>query len=62
MLGTFKVLALIIYNDERKVATTNMVRAKNKEEAKKKIKEKYMKNPGACEIIIDEERDIIRLI
>jgi len=62
MLGTFKVLALIIYNDERKVVTNNMVRAKNKEEAKKKIEKKYMKNPGACEIIIEEERDIIRLI
>ena len=62
MFGTFKVLAMVIYNDERKLVTTNMIRAKDKEEAKKKIEKKYIHNPGVCEIIINEERDIIRLI
>ncbi len=34
MLHTYKVLALVIYRDERKLVTTNMVRAKDKKEAK----------------------------
>ncbi len=62
MLKTYKVLALVIYRDERKLVTTNMVRAKDKKEAKKQIEKKYMKLPNTSEVIINEETDIIRLV
>ncbi len=62
MLGTYKVLALVIYRDERKLVTTNIVRAKDKKEAKEKIVKKYLRLPNTSEVIINEERDIIRLV
>ncbi len=62
MLHTYKVLALIIYRDERKLVTTNMVRAKDKKDAKKQIERKYMKLPETSEVIINEETDIIKLV
>ncbi len=62
MLGTYKVLALVIYRDERKLVTTNIVRAKDKKEAKEKIVKKYLRLPNTSEVIINEERDITRLV
>ncbi len=62
MLGTYKVLALVIYRDERKLVTTNVVRAKDKKEAKEKIIKKYMRLPNTSEVIINEETDITRLV
>ncbi len=62
MLHTYKVLALVIYRDERKLATTNMVRAKDKKDAKRQIEKKYLKLPNASEVIINEEVDIIKLV
>lgn len=62
MLHTYKVLALVIYRDERKLVTTNMVRAKDKKEAKKQIEKKYIKLPETSEVIINEETDIIKLV
>ncbi len=61
-MHTYKVLALVIYRDERKLVTTNIVRAKNKEEAKKKIEKRYLRLPNACEVIINEEVDIVQLV
>jgi len=61
-MHTYKVLALVIYRDERKLVTTNIVRAKNKEEAKKKIEKRYLRLPSACEVIINEEVDIVQLV
>ncbi len=62
MLHTYKVLALVIYRDERKLVTTNMVRAKDKKEAKRQVEKKYMKLPDTSEVIINEEVDIIKLV
>ncbi len=62
MLGTYKVLALVIYRDERKLVTTNIVRAKDKKDAKRKIEQKYLKLPNTSEVIINEETDITRLV
>ncbi len=62
MLHTYKVLALVIYRNEHKLVTTNMVRAKDKDEAKKKIEKKYLKLPDTAEVIINDERDIIKLV
>ena len=62
MLGTYKVLALVIYRDEKKLVTTNIVRAKDKKEAKEKITKKYMRLPNTSEVIINEETDITRLV
>ena len=62
MLHTYKVLALVIYRDEHKLVTTNMVRAKDKKEAKKQIEKKYFKLPETSEVIINEETDIIKLV
>ncbi len=62
MLRTFKVLAMIVYEDGRKVVTTNVVRAMNKEEARRKVVLKYRKSPGSVEIIINTEKDIVQLI
>ncbi len=62
MLHTYKVLALVIYRDERKLVTTNMVRAKDKKDAKKQIEKKYLKLPNASEVMINEEVDIIKLV
>ncbi len=61
-MHTYKVLALVIYRDERKLVTTNIVRAKDKKEAKKKIESRYLKLPKASEVIINEEVDIIQLV
>ena len=61
-MHTYKVLALVIYRDEKKLVTTNIVRAKNKEEAKKKIEKRYLRLPNACEVIINEEVDIVQLV
>ena len=62
MLHTYKVLALVIYRDERKLVTTNMVRAKDKKDAKKQIEKKYFKLPDVSEVVIYDETDIIQLI
>ncbi|AEA34509.1 hypothetical protein [Hippea maritima] len=61
-IHTYKVLALVIYRDEKKLVTTNIVRAKDKKDAKKQIERKYMKLPEASEVIINEELDIIQLV
>ncbi|WP_025209251.1 hypothetical protein [Hippea sp. KM1] len=61
-MHTYKVLALVIYRDERKLVTTNIVRAKDKKEAKRQIERKYKKLPEASEVIINEEVDIIQLV
>ncbi len=61
-LHTYKVLALVIYRDERKLVTTNIVRAKDKKDAKKKIENRYLRLPNACEVIINEEVDIVKLV
>ncbi len=62
MLHTYKVLALVIYRNERKLVTTNMVRAKDKKDAIRQIEKKYMKLPDTAEVIINEERDVIKLV
>ncbi|WP_035589136.1 hypothetical protein [Hippea jasoniae] len=61
-MHTYKVLALVIYRDERKLVTTNIVRAKDKKDAKKQIERKYLRLPDASEVIINEEIDIIKLV
>ncbi len=61
-LHTYKVLALVIYRDERKLVTTNIIRAKDKKEAKKKVEKRYLRLPNASEVIINEEVDIIKLV
>jgi hypothetical protein len=62
MLHTYKVLALVIYRDERKLVTTNMVRAKDKKDAIKQIIRKYTNLPETSEVIINEEIDVIKLV
>ncbi len=61
-LHTYKVLALVIYRDERKLVTTNIIRAKDKKEAKKIVERRYLRLPNASEVIINEEVDIIKLV
>ena len=61
-MHTYKVLALVIYRDERKLVTTNIVRARDKKDAKKQIERKYLRLPDASEVIINEEIDIIKLV
>jgi hypothetical protein len=59
---TYKVLALLIYRDEKKVATTNIIKAESKSEAKKKMIDRYKKSPNVSEILINEETDVIKLL
>jgi len=61
-MHTYKVLAMLIYRDEKKVVTTNIVKAKDKQEAKKKMIERYKRSPNVSEILINEETDIIKLL
>ncbi|MGC8502506.1 MAG: hypothetical protein ACP5M2_05640 [Desulfurella sp.] len=53
---------MIIYKDEKKVVTTNIVKAESKEQAKKKTMERYKNSPNVSEIIINEENDILKLM
>lgn len=62
MTHTYKVLAMIIYRDEKKVVTTNVIKAENKIEAKKKAVQRYIKSPNVAEILINEETDVIQLM
>ncbi|MGB9755460.1 MAG: hypothetical protein ACPLXO_01140 [Desulfurella sp.] len=61
-MHTYKVLTMIIYKDEKKVVTTNIVKAESKEQAKKKTMERYKNSPNVSEIIINEENDILKLM
>lgn len=61
-MHTYKVLTMIIYKDEKKVVTTNIVKAENKEQAKKKMIDRYRRSPNVSEILINEETDIIKLL
>ncbi|AHF98251.1 MAG: hypothetical protein ACPLW6_02960 [Desulfurella sp.] len=61
-MNTYKVLAMLIYKDEKKVVTTNIVKAENKSEAKKKMIERYKRSPNVSEILINEETDVIKLL
>lgn len=62
MQHTYKVLAMLIYNDEKKVVTTNIIKAKDKSEAKKKVIDRYKNSPNISEIFINEETDCLKLI
>jgi len=61
MLNTYKVLALVLYENGNQMATTNVVRAKSKEEAREKIRRRYMKLPKVGEVVINIETDVIQL-
>ncbi len=61
MLNTYKVLALVLYENGNQMATTNVIRAKNKEEARERIRKRYMKLPGVGEVVINIETDVIQL-
>lgn len=61
-MHTYKVLTMIIYKDEKKVVTTNIVKAENKDQVKKKMIDRYKKSPNVSEIFINEETDIIKLL
>jgi len=61
MLQTYKVLALVLYENGNEMATTNLVRAKDKNQAREKIRKRYMKNPGVEEVVVNIETDVIQL-
>jgi hypothetical protein len=61
MLQTYKVLALVLYENGNEMATTNLARAKDKNEAREKIRKRYMKNPGVAEVVVNIETDVIQL-
>ncbi|MCD6133154.1 MAG: hypothetical protein J7J16_02370 [Deltaproteobacteria bacterium] len=61
MLNTYKVLALVLYENGNQMATTNVIRAKNKEEARERIRKRYMKLPKVGEVVINIETDVIQL-
>ncbi len=57
-MHTYKVL----YKGEKKVVTTNIVKAENKSEAKKRMIERYKRSPNVSEILINEETDVVKLL
>ncbi len=61
MLQTYKVLALVLYENGNGLATTNLVRAKDKNQAREKIRKRYMKSPGVGEVVVNMETDVIQL-
>ncbi len=61
-MHTYKVLTMIIYKDEKKVVTTNIVKAQSKSEAKKIMIERYKRSPNVSEILINEETDVIKIL
>ncbi len=61
MLNTYKVLALVLYENGNQMATTNVIRAKDKEEAREKVRKRYMKIPGVGEVVVNIETDVTQL-
>ncbi|MCD6129533.1 MAG: hypothetical protein J7J10_01055 [Deltaproteobacteria bacterium] len=60
-MHTYRVIALILYEKGDQMATTNVIRAKDKNQAREKIRKRYMKNPGVGEVVVNIETDVIQL-
>jgi hypothetical protein len=54
-------MALIFYEKGDQMATTNVIRAEYKKQARETIRKRYMKNPGVEEVIVNIETDIMQL-
>ncbi len=60
-MHTYRVMALIFYEKGDQMATTNVIRAEDKKQARERTRKRYMKNPGVGEVVVNIETDVTQL-